>query len=655
MLESAGACILPAMHDPEGARPRTRSPFAAAFLSLIFPGLGQLYAGAPMRALAFAAPPILLIALAAGVVRSLDRVELIGLAFNQFALTSVFVVNLVILVYRLVAIVDAYRVAEYLNAYAASGDGRAGVARIARNPLSIAALLAVLLVMSGSHVVVARYDMLAMQVLDNGCIFVSDPTKECSLDAKPSASPSAAPSQGASAEPTETPEPESTPVGSAVPEVTVPPWNGKERLNILLIGADERPGERTFNTDTLIVVSIDPVTKQVAMFSLPRDTVDVPIPPGPARQAIGPVYTKKINSWWTRIHLRSDFYPGDTKKGTRGYNGLKAIMGNLYGLDVKYFVEVNFDGFKKIVDVMGGVTINVQVPVSDDRFPSIEGRYRRIYIPSGIQHMNGAEALRYARSRYGSNDFDRGVRQQRVLLSLREQADPQALIPRLPQLIDALSEAVSTDIPTNQLAPLLGLASQIDTKSIRSYVFTPPFYQKEYLSSPRGYIIVPYVGKIRAAVRDAFTTDPADEATRQNLAEEGASVWVLNGTSDSGRGTRLAGYLDFHGLAASAPRQKPPGAIPANTTIVVYNGAEAKLPDSIAYLEKTFGVKATTASRPDDPHGHHRDCREIDPRSRGTGRPVAADGTIARPAPGAYSIGVSQWAYSGSRPRTASK
>ncbi len=68
-------------------------------------------------------------------------------------------------------------------------------------------------------------------------------------------------------------------------------------------------------------------------------------------------------------------------------------------------------------------------------------------------------------------------------------------------------------------------------------------------------------------------------------------MWVLNGTSDNGRGAALAGYLDFHGLAASAPRQRPAGAVPANTTIVVYNGAEAKLPETIAYLEQTFGVR----------------------------------------------------------------
>src|SRR5690242_21641868 len=106
-----GPCIVPAMHEPEGARPRARSPFAAAFLSLIFPGLGQLYAGAPMRALAFAAPPILFLALGSGVFLRMPRTDLIGLVFDVFFLQSVFVVNLIVLLYRIVAVVDAYRVA----------------------------------------------------------------------------------------------------------------------------------------------------------------------------------------------------------------------------------------------------------------------------------------------------------------------------------------------------------------------------------------------------------------------------------------------------------------------------------------------------------------------------------------------------------------
>ena len=585
------------MHEPEGGRPRARSPFAAAFLSLLFPGLGQLYAGAPIRALVFAAGPILALALAVGMLIRVDRIALLGFFIDPGVLDAVFVVNLAVLVYRLVAIVDAYRVADYLNASVASGDGRAGRARIARNPLSLAGLLAIILVMAGSHAVVARYDLLGRSFLDNGCVFVGDATKPCNLDASPPPGSAATPGAG-SATPTDSPEPEGTPVGSALPDATIPPWNGKDRLNILLIGADQRPGEGTFNTDTLIVVSIDPLSKQVAMFSLPRDTSNVPTPPGPARQAFGPVYTKKINAWWTSIHLRADLFRGNVKNGTVGYNGLKAILGNLYGLDIKYFVEVNFDGFKKVVDVMGGVTVNVQIPVSDDRFPSINGSLRRVFIPSGIQHMDGAEALRYARSRHGSNDFDRGARQQRLLLSMREQADPQALIPKLPDLLDAVGTAVSTDIPADQLAPLLGLASQVDTKDIRSYVFAPPLYGTDTPPSAPVYFINPNVSKIRAAVRDAFTTDPAIEATRQTLAQEGASVWVLNGTGDTGRGSRLADYLDFHGLAASAPRQKPAGPVPANTTIVIYNGAEANLPATIAYLQKTFGVTVTMKADP---------------------------------------------------------
>jgi LCP family protein required for cell wall assembly len=592
------------MHEQEGARPRHRSPFAAAFLSLIFPGLGQLYAGAPMRALAFAAGPILVLALGAGMVLRVDRIALLGFLIDPTVLDAVFVINLGVLIYRLVAIIDAYRVAQYLNDAESGAPARSASQRLLSNPLSIAGLLAIVLVMTGTHIVVARYDMLAKDVIDSGCIFVGDPSKECDLDASPTpgqagvatASPTPSDDGSDDSDATDSPVPESTPVGSAVPDVSIPPWDGKERLNILLIGADQRPGDKTFNTDTLIVVSIDPVTKKVAMFSLPRDTVDIPIPQGPARSLFGSSYSGKINSYWTAVRKRSDFYPG--KGNLPGYNGLKAVLGGLYGLPISYFVEVNFDGFKKIVDVMGGVTINVQVPVSDDRFPSTQGRLRRVYIPSGIQHMDGAAALRYARSRHGSNDFDRGARQQRVLLSLREQADPQDLIPRIPELIDALKSAVSTDIPTNQLAPLLGLASQVDTKNIQSYVFAPPFYASDTCADPRGCVVLPRISRIKSAVKSALNGDAPDEGQRQTLAQEAAGVWVLNGTSDPTRGADIAGYLDYQGIPASAPRQKPPGAVPADTKIVVYNGAEDKLSSTIAYLEQTFGVTATMATDP---------------------------------------------------------
>jgi len=580
------------MQNPQEARPRARSPFVAAFLSLLFPGLGQAYAGAPVRALGFAALPVLLIALAAGMALRMSRVDLLGLVLNPGFLTALFVGNLLALVYRVIAVIDAYRVAEFLNARTAGGDGRLGPARLPRNTLTIAGLAAVVLVMAGSHVVVARYDLMAQDLLTGGCVFISDQDKTGDCD-EPSDSPdpSDAGDSEASAPPTASPTVEPTAVGSAVPNVSIAPWDGKERLNILLIGADTQG--RGHRTDTMITVSIDPVTGQVAMFSLPRDTKGVPIPPGPARSVWGSTYGDKINSFFINNRRRSDLWPGSDR--TRGYNALKAVLGELYGLDIKYFVEVDFDGFKKIVDAMDGVTVNVQIPVVDDGYPAGVAKSRRLYIPSGIQHMTGAEALRYARSRNTSSDFDRAARQQRLLLSMREQADPQELIPRLPELIDALENSIKTDIPLDQLDELLGLASGIDTENVRSHVFSPPLYQREVLT---GYWTVPYVDRIRAAVRDAFKTDPADEARRQKLAAEGATVWVLNGTGEMNRGTRLAGYLDYQGLAASAPRTRPEGPVPATTKIVVYNGAETGLEDTIAYLEKTFGVTVTTATDP---------------------------------------------------------
>jgi LCP family protein required for cell wall assembly len=574
------------MQSPQEARPRARSPFVAAFLSLIFPGLGHLYAGAPQRALLFAAPPILLLALIGGIVIRLDQFELLGAFLGMVG--AIFVFNIVALIYRLIAIIDAYRVTEYLNAYAASGDGRLGRARLPRNPLSIAGLAAVVLVMAGAHVVVARYDLLAQDALGS-CIFVNEGSD---VGCEPEASPTPADSGPVdeTIEPTDTATPEPTLIGTPVPAVEVPPWDGRERLNILLIGSDEQRGGH--NTDTLITVSVDPVTKQVAMFSLPRDTVDVPVPPGPAQRVWGRDYGQKINSFWAQNRRRSDLWPGNDR--TRGYTALKSILGELYDLKIRYFVEVNFNGFKKVVDAVGGVTINVQVPVSDDAFPGIKGRSQRLYIPSGLQHMDGEQALRYARSRHTSTDFDRSARQQRVLLSLRQQADPQTLIPKLPALVAALKSAVRTDIPVDQLDELLGLASGVDTANIRSYVFAPPLYSRDTCQDARGCVVIPNVKRIKQAVKTAFSADPRDEALRQALAGEGAHLWVLNGTSVANRGALLAGYLEYHGLAASAPRARPKGSVPSKTVVTVYNGAGSRIPATIAYLEKLFEVKVTT-------------------------------------------------------------
>ncbi len=570
------------------ARPRHRSAFGAAFLSLIFPGLGHLYAGALHRALAFAALPILLLALTAGLALS-SGVQVFG-AELVANLPLVLLLNLGFLAYRVVAAVDAFRVATYLNAVDASGGGRFGAPRMRLDPLSLAGLLAVCLVIAGGHGVVAYYGTQAQDTLS--CVF--DPTGDANCD-DATDSPAPGSSAAATSAPSDTGAAPATAApadATALPTASIPAWNGKDRLNILLVGVDQRPKEGTFNTDTLIVVSIDPVSKQVAMFSLPRDVVDVPIPSGPARSVFGSVYSGKINSLYTNTRNRGDAFAGNAN--TRGFNALKQVLGGLYGLDIQYYAMVNFSGFENIVDTLGGVTINVQNPVLDDHYPGDKGTLR-VYIPAGVQHMTGAEALVYARSRHTSNDFDRAQRQQRVILSLREQADPKTILDNLSQLLGDLKKSFKTDIPQAKLPQLIGLSSEIDSTKIRSYVFTPPFYATEG-SDSRGYIITPNISRIRRAVASAFKVDPTIEAQREKIAGENGVVWVVNGSGQVGQATGIASYLEYLGLTASAPTKRAPTA--AQTKITVYNGRDADLPATIALLENVFNVKATTATDP---------------------------------------------------------
>jgi LCP family protein required for cell wall assembly len=588
---------------PEQA-PRSRSAFAAAFLSLLFPGLGHAYAGAWTRALAFAAAPLLVVALGLGVVLRTDRAELVGMFADAGVLTALFVANIVALIYRIVAAVDAWQVARFLNATDASGGGRLGRARIPINPVSIAGLLAVVLVIGAGHVVVGKYDVIALNLVK--CVFNEEPGADCQTATASeapgqSAEPQASANPGSSADPGASPTaviptPDPSAQGTFAP--TLPPWDGKERLNILAIGVDARDQSSSFNTDTLIVVSIDPQTRQVAMFQVPRDMVDVPVPDNARSVWPSSVFDRKINQWYNFNRNRTDLWPGKTAQA-RGFNSLKALLGNLYGLDIRYYVKVDFGGFRDVVNTLGGVQVNVQMPVYESEYPAGVGYLTRLYIPAGPQHMTGAEALRYARSRHraAGGDFDRGRRQQRVLISLKEQMSTQAIIANLDQLTRDIGASVKTDIPTSQLPKLLALADGVDTRNIRSYMFSPNFYATEYQSSPRGYIITPNLVRIRKAVKDAFKVSPETMALRDRLGAEAARVWVLNASGRQGLASRAADYLAYNGVEASAPNQGVANQA-AGTKIVVYNGAEADMPETIKYLEKLYGTTVTTATDP---------------------------------------------------------
>ncbi len=565
------------MPQQQEARPRARSAFAAGFLSLVFPGLGHAYARAWRRAVLFAAPPLLLLALAAGTYLSFGRDDALGMIANPPVLVGILVGNVVAYAYRIVAAVDAWRVVAFVNRYEQRESPGARLPGLAM--LSIAGLIATCLVMGGVHAAVGFYDSQALSLIT--AVTTPDdqdfPTPDPSQDVTP-APAATIPGFTPSADPSETPAPAAT-------------WDGTSRLNMLLIGSDKRPQERTWNTDTLIVLSIDPVSRKVALFSLPRDIVGVPLPPGPARNALGATWNNKINSLFTYARGHKDLFPGG------GYQALKDTLGYLYGIRIPYFVEVDFNGFKTVVDALGGVTINVQKPVIDDYYPGDNGLLR-VYIPTGVQHMTGAEALIYARSRHGSADYDRGARQQRVLLSLRQQADLSTIArPEvLSALVKAVGKAVKTDFPIGRLGAALELAQRIDISNVRSYVFGP---KGGYATDlwPASSNVVINTPNVRRAVRSAFTFDPAAQQAHDDIANEGANVWVLDGAR-SGAAGDVARYLEFLGFEASAPNQHATGKAPSNTVVTVYNGAEASLPKTIAALQDIFGVTVKLATDP---------------------------------------------------------
>ena len=525
--------MVPVMSQPNET-PR-RSAFAAAVFSLLVPGFGHLYLRQWRTALIFLAPPTLLLALVGGIVAADGLPGLVGLLITPFGLSAAGILNILLAVWRGAAAADAWRGAlRRESGLRAIGTSFAGLA------VSLVAALSI-------HLILGGYVATASELV--GGIFSSG---------------------------TETP--------GATP---APRWDGKERLNVLLVGIDQRGSSTSFNTDTLIVASVDPVNGTVTMFSIPRDTVDFPVPAS-AQRLYGTTYGNKINSYYASASRHPDVFPDGPMPA------LREMLGNFYGMTIDYSLMVNFTGFQEIVDALDGVRVTARNPVTDDSYPIGGGRYARIHMLAGVHAMDGAEALIFARSRHGSSDFDRAARQQQVISAIRAQSDMAAITRNLPSLAAALKDSLKSDFPQQDLPLLLDLIAQIDAGSIRSLVFTPPTYQTVG-SDSRGYIITPDVAKIRAAVLQAFTAQPTKEEREADaIAREAARIWVLNGTGRKGEAGVLATALSRAGLDASAPTAITPGEIGLlKTRFIVYNGAEQRMPVSLALLEKLLGLKAT--------------------------------------------------------------
>jgi LCP family protein required for cell wall assembly len=267
------------------------------------------------------------------------------------------------------------------------------------------------------------------------------------------------------------------------PDAGRPVWDGTSRLNVLLLGTDQRPQEAAAepwgNSDTILLVSVDPGLQGAAMISVPRDLFLQNIP------TVGP---EKINAAYRM---------GGPQLAIK-------VVGDLLGQPIHRWASIDTTAFAKMIDAVGGVVVDVEHPIRDDEYPNPDYSIRRIYIPAGLQWLDGERALWYARSRHETNDFDRGLRQQRLMLSLKDRLRDPATVRRLPVLMDTLAGAVQTDITPREALALARLASTRDVGSVRSLVLQPPVYGREIIR-PDLYAIEPNIPRIRQDVAAALS------------------------------------------------------------------------------------------------------------------------------------------------------
>lgn len=316
----------------------------------------------------------------------------------------------------------------------------------------------------------------------------------------------------------------------------------RDRITVLLMGVDARPGQTIARTDTIMVITIDPQSGSAGMLSLPRDMlVSVPILSD----------TVKINT----VHVIGEIrdYPGG------GPALLRDTVVDLIGYPIDYYVRMNFDGFRQIIDLIGGIDIEVAREIRDDKYPDENYGYDPLYIPAGLQHMDGALALKYARVRHIDTDYQRARRQQQVILAVKDKLTQPgqlaSLLPRLPGLALAMANSVQTDMPVERAIMLARAVGQMDLQDPNRAVVDNTMGQAA-LDPVKGYVLIPDLKKVRAAAAAVFgeTTSgpPPEEMTRQALQAEAARVIVLNGTTEAGLGAEIAASLAADGFQVVA-------------------------------------------------------------------------------------------------------
>jgi polyisoprenyl-teichoic acid--peptidoglycan teichoic acid transferase len=449
--------------------PPPRQPSAARLLILaaIFPGLPHLLRGRRGWAALLALPVIVPILAVAVLVLATSKTAVAARLLDPSVLSALIVVQVLLVVWRLAAI-GAVRVLAPIRARATTVAALLVAVALVVGPQA----LAVGLTSDARDAAAAVF-----QPVGEGGAWVPDATAPPVASNDPDfagASPSLTASEAPSA------------VASASPTPGVP------RINVLLIGVDAGVGRNTFATDTMIVASLDPVAGTVSMASVPRDMVDVPLPDGR-------IFRPKLNSLVSYFNWNKSKFPG----AKDGESVLASAIGTLLGIKIDLWAEVNLGGFAALVDSVGGINIRVTTAFCDYRYKEygIDG----FQISPGWWHMNGDQALAYARVRKapGESDFTRAARQQEVIAAIRDRVVRGGFLSNPTKFLQSAGQTVRTNISPAFIAEWVDTATKVGRNDVYRIVIGHPYVKAGF--DDRGSIQIPDIPMIRDMAAKLFT------------------------------------------------------------------------------------------------------------------------------------------------------
>lgn len=372
------------------------------------------------------------------------------------------------------------------------------------------------------------------------------------------------------------------------PDQGISHWNGEDRITILLLGADLSAADGSSRTDTIMLVNIDPRTKSASIMSIPRD-VKVVIP------GYG---IDKINA---------AFALGDYNKVQGGGAGLmiRTIEAN-FGIPIHAFVQIDFNGFVQMIDTVGGIYVDVPYPIMDNTYPAENFNFQRIYFPAGWQHLDGEEALIYARTRHQDGDTSRSARQQQVLLALRDQHLNTDLITQLPKLITDFGDTVRTDISVTDAIKLAQLGLEIPRDNITQIPVGEALY--EDIGDNGVFYLGVYWTEMEALLSDFVGYRVSSPGAAYMDPDYGARILVINGTDNQGLAGRVGTVLEYNGFwRISVDTAEDVGNYDRSSVIDIEGnlGTSALVSEliSVGHDTITFGDEAQTTAR----EGGYRD------------------------------------------------